>query len=170
MATDGIKPGFGPYDAAILALRQALKGQRKMAQYWKYRNGRNLRVLRLLIVILGATATLWSGLSNIEGLKELGPYVIIPTTLVTIATGIGGIFNFTERYAAMSDLRQQLSALESEVEVDIDCALAASPTKIVSAIGPDGLKPEPYLRSKYDRLAKILEEFESKGRSENQKK
>lgn len=170
MAVDSIEPGFGSYDAAIQGLRRALKGQRKMAQYWKYRNGRNLRVLRLLVVVFGATATLWSGLSNIEDLKGLAPYVIIPTTLVTIATGIGGIFNFAERYAAMSDLRQQLSALESEVEVDIDCALASSPTKVVSAVGPGRLKPELYLRSKHDRLAKILEEFESKGRSENQKK
>jgi hypothetical protein len=114
-----------------------------------------LTTAKISLIILSALSTAMVAISNRTGYERIAPWIIVPTTLVTIISGIDAYYDYSGQHSRLSELRSALAELQGRIIFDINLDVASSEDKIMAQ-----KKPDEYLRLSYTDLNTILSRYE----------
>jgi hypothetical protein len=116
-----------------------------------------LQASQIAIIVLGALASAVVAAGN--RISSIAPWVIVPTTLITILTGISSFYDFRGEYVRQFQLAASLARLQTNVIVDLNNALALRDNASIN-----GMDPEDYIGSKYGEFDALLSGYIEKRR------
>ena len=110
---------------------------------------------QLTLIVLGAISTLMVAVGNMPQYKGVAPWVIIPTTLVTIVSGVNAYYNYAEQHSKLGELRSTLAELQGKVIFDVNLDVATPDSRQIRQTAPD-----LYLSAIYGELNLVLTRYE----------
>jgi hypothetical protein len=107
------------------------------------------QIAEVTLIILGAVSTAMVAVGN--RMPHVAPWVVVPTTMVTILSGINAFYDYGGEHARLTQLRSSLSQIQGRVIFDVNLDLATNKDKIIAQ-----KIPEEYLRTVYNDIDIIL--------------
>ena len=111
-----------------------------------------LQTGQVVLIILGALSTAMVAIGNKK--PEVAPWVILPTTLVTIISGINAFYDYSGQNSRLNDLRASLSELQGKVMLDVNLGIAKHDDKLAQK------EPEEYIQDLHRSLSLVLARYE----------
>lgn len=112
-----------------------------------------LQICQITLIVLGAIATAMVAIGN--KIPYIAPWVIVPTTLVTIVSGINAFYDYGGSYNRLSELRASLAELQGRIIFDLRVDAITPNDKVVG----EG-EVAPYLVDAYKELHRLLADQE----------
>jgi hypothetical protein len=148
-ALDELTAHFGALGHTLAALLGGIDAQKDGAGEARNATWFWLQLSQISIIVLGAVASAVVAIGN--RVPSIAPWVIVPTTLITIITGASSFYDFRGEYVRQFQLAAGLARLQNSVIVDLNSVLAMPERVLI-----DGMAPEEYIEAKYRELDNIL--------------
>jgi hypothetical protein len=140
---------FGALGETLAALLDGIDRQKDGAEDARDEIWFWLQLSQISIIVLGAVASAVIAIGN--RISKIAPWAIVPTTLITMVTGVSGFYDLRGEYVRQFQRAAGLARLQSSVIVDLNNALTSAERASI-----DGMAPEAYIKAKYRELDDVL--------------